>query len=380
MSNLNVYLPPYTPDYSGASSALYELGGMIILHDASGCTGNVLGYDEPRWEDAANSRALVFCSAYRHLEAILGEDDKVIDRIVRAAESLKPRFIAIVGSPVPMLLGTDYIGLAREVEVRTGIPSFGFDTKGLEFYDDGYKKATIALLKRYTRKSETMKGSVNILGLTPIDFGNLGNDKLIIDAVKKLGFNILCSFSMNFTLEDIAESAKAEFNIAISEGGVEVAEYMEKQYGIPYIAAVPVGSARAFEAEVRRNPIVFPEYSIDKKVLIIGEQVTSNSLRAELRLKGVKEVKVAIPFSHKKSLLEAGDYSFVNESDLFDIMNSGYSDIIGDPLYKMLLRRDDVRFHELPHVGISSKFHWNEVRAIVGKEMDDFISEVSLQE
>lgn len=380
MSNLNVYLPPYTPDYSGASSALYELGGMIILHDASGCTGNVLGYDEPRWEDAANSRALVFCSAYRHLEAILGEDDKVIDRIVRAAESLKPRFIAIVGSPVPMLLGTDYIGLAREVEARTGIPSFGFDTKGLEFYDDGYKKATIALLKRYAKKSETIKGSVNILGLTPIDFGNLGNDKLIIDAVKKLGYNILCSFSMNFTLENIAESAKAEFNIAISEGGVEVAEYMEKQYGIPYIAAVPVGGAKAFEAEVRRNPIVFPEYSIDKKVLIIGEQVTSNSLRAELRLKGVKEVKVAIPFSHKESLLEVGDYSFVNESDLFDIMNSGYSDIIGDPLYKMLLRRDDVRFHELPHVGISSKFHWNEVRAIVGKEMDDFISEIALQE
>ncbi len=378
MSNLNVYLPPYTPDYSGASSALYELGGMIILHDASGCTGNVLGYDEPRWEDAANSRALVFCSAYRHLEAILGEDDKVVDRIVRAAESLKPKFIAIVGSPVPMLLGTDYLGLAKEVEAKTGIPSFGFDTKGLEFYDDGYRKATIALLKRYARKDTTIKGSVNILGLTPIDFGNLGNDRAIIEATESLGLNILCSFSMNFSLEDIERAGNAEINIAVSEGGVEVAEYMEKQYGIPYIAAAPVGSARAFEAKVRGKSLIFPESDIEKKVLIIGEQVASNSLRDELRLKGIKKIDVAIPFSHKDSLLEAADYAFVNESELLSIMNSGYSDIIGDPLYKMLLRRDDVSFHELPHVGVSSKFHWNEIKSLVGKEMEDFIAEVAL--
>ncbi len=378
MSNLNVYLPPYTPDYSGASSALYELGGMIILHDASGCTGNVLGYDEPRWEDAANSRALVFCSAYRHLEAILGEDDKVVDRIVRAAESLKPEFIAIVGSPVPMLLGTDYLGLAKEVEAKTGIPSFGFDTKGLEFYDDGYRKATIALLKRYARKDTTLKGSVNILGLTPIDFGNLGNDRAIIEATESLGLNILCSFSMNFSLEDIERAGNAEINIAVSEGGVEVAEYMEKQYGIPYIAAAPVGSAKAFEAKVRGKSLIFPESDIEKKVLIIGEQVASNSLRDELRLKGIKKIDVAIPFSHKDSLLEAADYAFVNESELLSIINSGYSDIIGDPLYKMLLRRNDVSFHELPHVGVSSKFHWNEIKSLVGKEMEDFIAEVAL--
>ena len=40
MSKLCIMLPPLAPDYSGAASALFELGGMIVIHDASGCTGN----------------------------------------------------------------------------------------------------------------------------------------------------------------------------------------------------------------------------------------------------------------------------------------------------------------------------------------------------
>ena len=30
-------LPVYTGDVSGAASALYELGGMTVIHDPSGC-------------------------------------------------------------------------------------------------------------------------------------------------------------------------------------------------------------------------------------------------------------------------------------------------------------------------------------------------------
>ena len=40
---------PLAPDYSGAASALFDLGGIVVMHDASGCTGNFTGYDEPRW-------------------------------------------------------------------------------------------------------------------------------------------------------------------------------------------------------------------------------------------------------------------------------------------------------------------------------------------
>ena len=50
-SKLWIDLLPLSPDYSGVAAALYEFGGMTVIHDASGCTGNYTGYDEPRWYD-----------------------------------------------------------------------------------------------------------------------------------------------------------------------------------------------------------------------------------------------------------------------------------------------------------------------------------------
>ena len=85
MSKLCISLPPFAPDYSGAASALFDLGGMIVIHDASGCTGNYTGFDEPRW---FGSSSAVFCSGLRHMDAVLGNDDKLIRRIAEAAESL----------------------------------------------------------------------------------------------------------------------------------------------------------------------------------------------------------------------------------------------------------------------------------------------------
>ncbi len=381
MSNLNIYLPPFTPDYSGCSSALYELGGMIILHDASGCTGNVLGYDEPRWEKAASSRALVYCSAYRHIEAVLGQDDRVIDRIVKAAESLRPKFIAIVGSPVPMLVGTDYIGMAREIESRTGIPSFGFDTKGLEFYDNGYMTATIALIKRYTEKLPTLEGSINLLGLTPIDFGYKGNDRAILALLEENGIKVNCSFSMNFSLDDIRRAGQAELNVALSEAGYEVALYMQRAYGIPFISSVPYSDGKRFIRDIRaaldgrklerRTEI----YNFDRRFLIIGEQVASNALRVEIEERYGIAADVAVLFSHRPEILRKGDYSFVQEKDIRMLINCGrYTDIVADPLIGQLVKQDNVRFFEYASVAVSSKFHWDEVRNLLGQEMEAFIS------
>ena len=37
----------YAADTSGVCSALYELGGMTVVHDASGCNSTYATHDEP---------------------------------------------------------------------------------------------------------------------------------------------------------------------------------------------------------------------------------------------------------------------------------------------------------------------------------------------
>ena len=72
-----MYLPPFAPDYSGVCSTLFELNGIVVIHDAGGCTGNYTGYDEPRWY---GSKSAIFCSGLREMDAVLGLDNDFIEK------------------------------------------------------------------------------------------------------------------------------------------------------------------------------------------------------------------------------------------------------------------------------------------------------------
>lgn len=41
-------LLPFSSDYSGSAAFLFALHTVMSMHDAAGCTGNPMGYDDPR--------------------------------------------------------------------------------------------------------------------------------------------------------------------------------------------------------------------------------------------------------------------------------------------------------------------------------------------
>ena len=123
MKQTQAFLSTYTADVSGVCSALFELGGMTVMHDASGCNSTYNTHDEPRWYDMD---ALVFISGLSELEAVLGDDEKLIEDTVRAAKELSPRFIALAGTPIPMITGCDLAAIAREIESRSGVHPSSF--------------------------------------------------------------------------------------------------------------------------------------------------------------------------------------------------------------------------------------------------------------
>ena len=376
MSTLQITLPPFSPDYSGVASALFELGGMLILHDASGCTGNYLGYDEPRW---AEHSTVVYCSGLRHLDAILGNDGKLVDRTVDAARKMHPRFIAVIGSPVPMLVGCDYDGLAKEIEARTGIPTFGFDTTGLSFYDRGVVLACKALVDRYVEPAkEIIPRSVNLLGLTPFDFGARGNAEAIRAWFVCHGWRVLSSMSMGTSLEEIALISRASLNVALSECGMEIARYLQKTFGTPYVAGCPIGDGTLMEARMEGKAFPIPKPKSGRKVVVFGEQILSAMLRDELRRRGVEEVRVDVLYRADSSCMEKGDWNTWSEKEIRAILAStDYTDVIADPLFRPLVRKEGARFHGLPSVAISSKVYWDTVPSYLGEEMDTFIGEVA---
>ncbi len=98
-------IPIYTADVSGVCSALYELGGMTVMHDPSGCNSTYNTHDEIRWYD---QDSLIFISGLTDIDAIMGNDEKFLQDIEDAAKELKPKFIALASSPIPFMNGTDF--------------------------------------------------------------------------------------------------------------------------------------------------------------------------------------------------------------------------------------------------------------------------------
>ena len=98
-------IPIYTADVSGVCSALYELGGMTVMHDPSGCNSTYNTHDEIRWYE---QDSMIYISGLTEIDAVMGNDEKMICDIELAAEELKPKFIALAGSPIPYMNGTDF--------------------------------------------------------------------------------------------------------------------------------------------------------------------------------------------------------------------------------------------------------------------------------
>lgn len=383
MAVLSIDLSPFSPDYSGVSSVLFDLNAVTAMHDASGCTGNYTGYDEPRWY---GSRSPIFCSGLREIDAVLGNDEKLIKKMIHASKDLRPDLLALVGSPVPMVIGSDMTGIAEELEARTGIPSLGFDTTGTAYYDKGVVMATIALLKKFAEPMETVTGTVNILGASPMDFAHGENLEDIKSLVQEAGYEITACLSMGYNMEQLKKAPSASVNLAVSRAGLKVAEYMERQYGIPYLCGLPVGKQASqeylsalHEVDKRRaSRILNGTTTGEPEILIIGEQVQSNALRLALE-KEYREQHIAVGclFGLEKSLALPQDKNLSSERLIKEEINEpGYRTVIADPFMQKLLQDDtDVTFYAHAQYAVSSKVGVDDTQRIIGHRFNDWINE-----
>lgn len=362
------FISTYSADAFGVASALYELGGMTIMHDASGCNSTYNTHDEPRWYDMDS---MVYISGISEMEAVMGDDGKLIDDIVQAAKELSPKFIALAGTPIPMMIGTDYKAVAAVIEKKTGIPSFGFATNGMQDYLSGISMAFEAFAERMTRPLDIIPHSVNVLGLTPLDFAVCGYDRELVHRLKEDGWEVLSTWSMGCSLEDIQRSGAAQVNLVVSWSGLAAAKKLQQLYGTPYVVGAPVG--KTFTAEVLdtlrqsaqdktcrdlREPA-----SPDGKLVLIGESVTSLSLAAALRREGAGDIRVICPVSCEE---HQGMVRALDEDELVSALD-GAETVVADPLYQPICK--EKRFVRLPHEAFSGRlFRREDVNLLTGFE------------
>ena len=343
MRGLRKYLTPFAPDQSGAVSVLYELGGIIVICDAGGCTGNVCGFDEPRWFER---KSAVFSAGLRDMDAILGRDDRLVAKLVDAAEKVEAGFAAVIGTPVPAVIGTDYQALKRMCEKKTDLPVLAVNTDGMELYDGGERKAYLELFKVFAREKLPVEtGRVGILGMTPQDVSDLKAADKLREKFKSQGHQAVC-YGMGDGLDEVKKASSVEKNIVVSPAALECARYLEKTFGTPYEVGYPLVEELVPDMEYA-----------GKKILIVQQQVMEGSKREELQKRGADgEITVASWFSMEKDLLEEGDVPLKDEEDYMDLVEKGRYDVIfADPCMKRMAKTFSGVFVDAVHFAVSGK-------------------------
>ena len=148
MKGLLKYLSPFAPDQSGVCAVLYDLGGIIVICDAGGCTGNICGFDEPRW---FVRKSAIFSAGLRDMDAILGRDDRLVEKLKDTAQKVDASFAAVVGTPVPAVIATDYKALKRMAQKRCGLPVITVECTGTRLYDEGAQDVYLQLFQNFSR-------------------------------------------------------------------------------------------------------------------------------------------------------------------------------------------------------------------------------------
>ena len=344
MRGLRKYLTPFAPDQSGAVSVLFELGGIVVICDAGGCTGNVCGFDEPRWFE---QKSAIFSAGLRDMDAILGRDDRLVAKLADAAQKVDATFAAVIGTPVPAVIATDYLALKRMSEKKINLPILTVDTDGMELYDKGEEKAFVELFKTFaTEKYPVEKCRIGILGMTPQDISDLAaTDKIRALYQQKYGQQALC-YCMGDGLEEVKKASSVSKNIVVSPAALECARYLEKTFGTPYEVGYPLVEELVPDMEYA-----------GKKILIVQQQVMAGSIRAELRKRGGDgKITVASWFSMEKDLLEEGDVSLKDEEDYMELVEKGRYDVIfADPCMKRMAKTFSGVFVDAVHFAVSGK-------------------------
>ena len=356
MKRFSMNLPPLAPDYSGACSALFNLDSTIVIHDASGCTGNYTCFDEPRWY---GSRKPVYCSGLRKMDAVFGNEQALLDKITRAWEVQRSAMVAMVGSPVPMVIGTDFDGLAREIEQRTGVPAFGFFTNGTQPYPAGVAAACIAVIDRFAdEKPEKIAGSVNILGVTPLDMGRENLDALKA-FVENSGFALNCCCATDWTMDALKNVGAAQINLAPTQAGVEIARHLEEKFGTPWLAGLPVGErgSKELAERMRRRAAgekvdALPEARESAGALAAGDWIMAASVCRALELDhGIEAAPVGL--FGRTGVPETARTPDDEESIEAVVGNARL--IVSDPLICALAK--SARRVEIPQYAVSSRLY-----------------------
>lgn len=306
-------------------------------------------------------------------------------KVCNAARDLAPNFIALLNSPAPLVMGTDFAALSRIIERQTGIPTLFFNTNGMAFYDKGLADAWLALAKRFSgNQAWEAPPAINILGAVPLDLGHSGQLADLTGMLGNMGYGPISSFGMDGRFDQLGAASAAKLNLVIHVSGIKAAQYCKQAFGVPYIVHMPIGESgiKVLQCKIRQSLANTPQEKKPacrhsshngKRVLIIHEQITANGWRDCLQSEfGFQDVAVVSFFSMDKAYMQPDDIRLLEEADLQEIAKA-YDYLFCDRILYEAAENPKAVLIEVPHLAVSGCYHWSESFRSIGSKGAEYL-------
>lgn len=342
MKNLFKRLPTFSADYSGVCNAIQHMRCLIILHGQGGCIGGVSTCDD--FEKEKNEERILF-TKISEIDTVTGNDQKILNQIVSDSQEIEHDFIVIAGSPIPMLIGTDWKAWVRELETVTGKPVIALNTKGFATYEQGEKAVFLELVKKFSCPT-AKENRVNIIGDTCLS-GWTENMRRDLKSNLQKRYDKVISWNDDAGIEELQNMCSASLNIVASVSAIPAAKKLEEDYGIPYVTV---------EEELKG---IKGTEALNKKesILLVGEQVIMNQYRRQFRKNGYTgRISVCNFFEMNPEWLEEGDCCLMGEDDYINYLkeHGNYEYIVGDSLLEQF-GGFQKEFIKIPQIAMSGR-------------------------
>lgn len=221
--------------FCGSRVVLYPVADALhLVHGPIGCaayTWDIRGALSSGPELHRKS----FSTDLRETQVIFGGEKRLYNALTELIDKYSPKAAFIYATCIVGIIGDDVDAICKKVAEEKGIPVIPVHSEGFKgTKKDGYKAACDALFQLIGTGDIEGIGpySINILG----EF-NIGGEAWIIeDYYKKMGVEVVSVMTGDSRVEKIKRAHGAKLNVVQCSGSMlQLAQRMEKEYGIPYI-------------------------------------------------------------------------------------------------------------------------------------------------
>ncbi|MBN1649168.1 MAG: nitrogenase iron-molybdenum cofactor biosynthesis protein NifE [Spirochaetales bacterium] len=221
--------------FCGSRVVLYPIADALhLVHGPIGCasyTWDIRG----SLSSGPELHRLSFSTDLREKDIIYGGEKKLVAALDELIPRYRPEAAFVYATCITGIIGDDVDAVCRHASARHAIPVIAVHSEGFRgTKKDGYKAACEALagIVGTDNSGEVSAASINILG----EFNLAGESWIIEEYYRSMGIEVVSIMTGDGRISRIRKAHRAALNVVQCSGSLTtLAEYMKKEYGIPYI-------------------------------------------------------------------------------------------------------------------------------------------------